>query len=194
MAEGTAIRVGYHIGRGNVEAAKLVAQISFAVNAALGIVVALVGYYFRYELASSLSSDPAVVAISVQLSPLLWVTFAFFSVGDQALGVLEGQGRAVAQAVCFLLGAVGITIPLALASYFGTEYGLIGLWYALLVGFLCSELIAIALVLYYSRWDQAVADAITRIEADNANEAWDFFSQINKTASRDEERERDILK
>jgi len=196
MAEGTSIRVGYHVGRGNVECAKLVTQIAFAVNLCLGIIVGLIGYYFRYELASCLSSDPEVVALSVQLAPILWGTFALFSIGDQALGVLEGQGRATAQAVAFLIGAVGVTIPLAFISYFLTDYGLLGLWYALLLGFLLSEIIAVGLVLWWSNWAKVVQDAIERIEAgndDSSNEkdSWEqeeLFSKIvhiKKTPSHD---------
>jgi len=196
MAEGTSIRVGYHVGRGNVECAKLVTQIAFAVNATVGILVGLLGYYFRFELASCLSSDPDVVALSVQLAPILWGTFALFSIGDQALGVLEGQGRAVAQAVAFFIGAVGVTIPLAFLSFFTTDYGLVGLWYALLIGFLLSEIIGLVLVLWYSNWEQAVQDAINRIEADaqaskhgeqdDDDAEWHTkIIQIKKTSSRD---------
>lgn len=204
MAEGTSIRVGYHIGKGNVEAAKLVAQIAFSVNTVLGLCVGLIGYFFRRELASCLSSDPAVVDVSVQLAPLLWSTFALFSIGDQALGVLEGQGRATAQAVAFLVGAVGVTIPLALISYFCTDYGLLGLWYALLIGFLLSELIAIVLVVHYSNWHQYTREATARVDdADGPDEdAWtplqskqdaellDKITQIRRTTSRDREAER----
>ena len=202
MAEATSIRVGFHVGRGNIEAAKLVAQIAFAVNAALGIVVGLVGYYFRRELASSLSSDPAVVAVSVELAPLLWGTFALFSVGDQALGVLEGQGRASAQAVSFLVGCVAVTIPLALLSYSVTDFGLLGLWYALFIGFLLSEILAFVLVLWYSNWAKAVSDAVGRTEAEADDDSaedqqWEQdqellhkITQIRKTgASRDEAEE-----
>jgi Na+-driven multidrug efflux pump len=204
MAEGTSIRVGYHVGKGNVEAAKLVAQIAFCVNTVLGLCVGFIGYYFRRELASCLSSDPAVVDVSVQLAPLLWSTFALFSIGDQALGVLEGQGRATAQAVAFLVGAVGVTIPLALISYFCTDYGLLGLWYALLIGFLLSELIAIVLVVYYSNWQQYTQEATARVnDADGPDEdVWtplqskqdaellDKIIQIKRTTSRDREAER----
>lgn len=199
MAEGTSIRVGYHIGRGNIDGAKLVMQIAFAVNLVLGVLVGLIGYYFRYELASLLSSDPRVVEVSVKLAPLLWSTFALFAVADQSLGVLEGQGRAIEQSLSFLVGAVGVTIPLALISYFSTSYGLIGLWYSLFVGFLLSEIIALVLVIFYSDWGKMVKDATNRLSEIDAlsplpyhedADMLDKIIQIKKTSSKDARNER----
>ena len=170
MAEGTAVRVGFHIGRSNAEGAKTVVALAFAVNVLVGLAAGSLGYIFRSELANCLSSDPEVRAVSVTLAPLLWGTFAFFSVGEQALGVLEGQGRAAEQAGAFLIGCVGVTVPLALVSYFATDYGLVGLWWALFVGFLLSEVIAVWLVVFHSDWDRLVAYASNRLVTDDEDE------------------------
>ena len=163
MSEATAIRIGFHVGRGDVQAAKNVMLISFCVSCAWGVVVGTIGFIFREEIAACISSDPAVISMSVSFAPLVYCSYAVFSVGDQTLAALNGQGRASEEAACSLVGMWLVSVPLFVVSYTCTDFGLRGLWFALILGYIVAELLA-AVLIFRSDWDNIVREAVERAE------------------------------
>jgi len=167
MGEGTSIRIGYLVGKGDIQSAKVVMWISFTAGLCWGIFVAGAGYLFRYDIAAFLSNDPEVQSISVELAPLVWGSYAVFSVGGQCFSVLDGQARAPAQAVSFLVGSWLISVPLFMFSSLWMECGLEGLWYSLIIGYIGTLAVA-ANRIHASDWDKIVHRAKERIADEKA--------------------------
>jgi len=162
MGEGTSIRIGYHVGNGDIEAAKQVMWVSFALSLCWGLLAAASGYTFRNEIAGLMSNDPEVKLMLVSLAPLVWGSYAVFSVGGQCLAVLDGQGRASEQAFCFLVGSWLISVPLFLYCAVWTDWGLHGLWVSLILGYFTTVVVT-AWYIYTSNWHEIVERSKERI-------------------------------
>jgi Na+-driven multidrug efflux pump len=170
MAEATAVRVGYHVGRGDGEGARRAARVALAVTAAWGAAVAGAGFAARSYLPLLFSSDANVVALSVSLAPLMWGSYVLLAVGDAALGVLQGQGRATAESGASFFGTWCVGLPLACGAWKLRWGGLPALWGAMLVGYATLALAALLLVLR-SDWPRLLGDARERMgEEDDGEE------------------------
>ena len=158
MAEATAIRVGYHLGRNDTSAAKRTVFVAVCFGSAMGALIAGIGYSLKTYLGRFFSDDAIVVSVVESLALYFWLYFFVVTVSFQFLAVLEGQGRAKVQSGLFLCGGWAIGIPLAIASIKLTHFGLPGLWASLLIGDVVVVLIGFLLV-YRSDWIAIADDA-----------------------------------
>jgi len=160
MAEGTSIRVGHHLGRGNPEDARRVLPLAACVALLVSALVAGVGVGCRAWMGRIFSEDEGVVDTAAVLAAPLAATFVAWSLGDQAWGTFEGQGRSAACAVTFLAGGYGVALPLAfLLARFVPDSGLLGIWWSLAAGYIVSSALAWLLVLTRSDWPALAAAA-----------------------------------
>lgn len=161
MAEATAVRVGYHLGRGDARSAQTTGVVAVAVAVVWGACVTAAGLAARDQLGRIFTDDPEVLATASSLAPIMFAGYALLCVGDMCMGVLEGAGRATAEAVAFFVSTVGVGLPLAVCSLKLTSLGLRGLWGALLLGYLLLDVFAVILVVY-SDWGALVREAKER--------------------------------
>lgn len=82
-------------------------------------------------------------------------------VSSAALAVLTGQGRVGIIAIAFLIGAWAVSVPLAFVFVDKLDWGLLGIWRALVIGYATITVIAIGAVLR-SDWPATVQAAIER--------------------------------
>lgn len=157
MSEATAVRVGYHLGRRDVRGAQRAAAVAFAGALLWGCVAAGAGLALGGAVGRVFSSDPAVLDCVRSIAPFLWGGYAFLCLGYQVVGVLEGSGRASAQAAVFLAGPWCVAVPSAFAVAHLTAWGLPGLWACMMGGYAAAMAAGAALVLT-SDWE-ALADA-----------------------------------
>lgn len=134
MAEATAVRIGFYVGRGHEDCAKSVATIGLLGGLIWGSSVGLFVYLVRANLAAFLSTDKLVQDNIIALCPLIAPSYAIDSIGKIFMGILEGQGRAAEQAKAFCIGSWGCAVPLAMISFFCTDLGLEGIWLSTLLG------------------------------------------------------------
>jgi Na+-driven multidrug efflux pump len=169
MAEATAVRVGYHLGRGDSAGARRAARVALAASALWGAAVAAAGFAARAYLPLLFSADARVVALSVDLAPSMWGSYALLAVGDAALGVLQGQGRASAESGAAFFGTWCVGLPLAVACWRERWGGLPALWGAMLVGYAALALLALAAV-WRSDWESLAVDARERVGEEEEEE------------------------
>lgn len=155
MGEATNVRMGYHVGAGNLMGAYCVILISLSCSACIGAVVASTCFAYRVAIAKMFTVDANIVFYIVQISPLLWGSYAVFAIGDQMLAILDGQGRAKVQTMIFFFGMWVVTIPMAIVLFHFVHAGLVGLWFSLLLGWLSCEVIA-SFAVYYSDWQSII--------------------------------------
>lgn len=166
LAEATAVRVGHHLGNGDADAARRTAWLSLAVNCVWALLAACIGWPLRSYMGRIFSDDEAVISVSSTLAPLFWVGHGVWCIDGWALAVLEGQGRASAQTIAYLVGGWCIMLPLAFVSWKDEPgWGLQGLWGALVVGYAGVGLVAGGMV-YRSKWDELAQQARERAGSD----------------------------
>lgn len=152
MAEATSVRIGFFVGKGELTGCMNVLWISICSSLCIGVIVAILSSYYSREIAEIFTDDEDIVQYILQVSPLLWASFAIFAVGDQMLAILEGQGRGVVQMLSSFCGLWLVALPLAFWSFYFEDGGLKDLWWALLIGYIVNELTA-TLAVYYSDWE-----------------------------------------
>jgi MATE family multidrug resistance protein len=162
MAEATTIRIGYHIGAGNVDDAKKVLVLSAIVNSVFGIIAATVGYSFRYQIAVLLTNDPLVIEKSADLAAMLWSSYFLYAIGATGLAVLEGQGKSIEYAILQTIGQWCVTVPLSFISFFFTNWNLQGIWFAMVCGYSVTNILAMSLLYFDTDWNKIVETARVR--------------------------------
>ena len=68
------------------------------------------------------------------------------------MSALEGQARSTEVAISFFMGAWVVAVPMAYVLAFVHDYGLMGLWYAIVVGYVVVTVLSLY---FYCRSDWA---------------------------------------
>ena len=170
MGDAVSVRVGYHLGRGAVKAAKRVVVVTVAVGVVWGALFAATVLPERRLLGRFFSDDPAVLDAAADVMPWLAASYLSYAVYIQLISVMDGQGRAAVQPVVGFAGCWLTTGLLALLSMHYTSFGLPGLWGAEWLGNSVSAAVT-AILVARSNWRQLAKDAVARSEADDAAEA-----------------------
>lgn len=152
MAEATSVRIGFFVGKGDYTGCMTVMWIAICGSLFVGVILAIVCGAYSRQIAETFTEDEEIIKFILEVSPLLWASFAIFAVGDQMLAILEGQGRAMIQMISCFVGLWLVTLPLAFWFFYEDNGGLRDLWWALLIGYIVNELIA-TLAVYYSDWE-----------------------------------------
>jgi len=161
------IRIGNYLGSGNAAAAKQVAKIGLQVSVAIGLVIGTLFMSCRVYVGRIYSSDPQIWQQASEISIVVGACYAALSIFYTAMSVINAQGRPVIVAVAYLLGCWVVCLPLAYVFAFVCHYGLIGLWYGLIVGYGVVTLI-VGVAAYRSDWDKYVHLAQARAEKKKA--------------------------
>lgn len=142
------IRVGYCIGQRDMEKVKITSLVCLGLGVICAIVVAILSYIYRFNVAQIYTNDPEVIALVIGA---FWIV-SLYQVGDYcqniSIGILRGMldNRFIVfgAAVYWIIGAPSALI-LGFTSIFGGNYGFTGVWFAL-----CLTLYILAF-LYTSR-------------------------------------------
>jgi MATE family multidrug resistance protein len=144
ISQGTSVRVGNLVGRGDPFAMRRAAAAGMLLAATFMGVSAACFLFFRHELPRLFTSEPAILSIAASILPVA----AAFQLADGAqvvaAGILRGLGRTDASAAANVLGFYVLGLPLAYVAAFVWQYGLVGIWCGLALGLLA---VAVALLL-----------------------------------------------
>lgn len=165
MAEATSVRIGYYVGKGDLQGCETVVWISVLNSLLVGVILAIICGYYSQEIAEIFTTDREIVKYIMEVSPLLWASFAIFAVGDQMLAILEGQGRGTVQMLSSFIGLWLVTLPLAFWWFYFDDGGLREIWWALLIGYVVNEVTATYAV-YISKWEILFEKARDQITLD----------------------------
>lgn len=148
LSMATAVRVGWAVGRGDADAARLSAKVALAAGAAVMTGFMLLFLLLPGPLARLLTDVDPVLAGAVALIPIAGV----FQVGDglqvTAIGCLRGIGDTKSPMLANLVGFWLLGLPLGCGLAFGAGLGPAGLWWGLCLGLFA---VAIALLLVVKR-------------------------------------------
>ena len=107
------MRVGVRLGEGKPEHACAVTLVALLASLAVGGFIGAGFVLGRFEIGRIFSSDPEVLELTSQLCWLVGPCYILLSVFFVSIATLQGQGRAIALAVSFLVGGWGVSVPVS---------------------------------------------------------------------------------
>ena len=140
LGSAAGIRVGFHVGAGDSDGARHIALTAMKLSLIYALAVSVILVSLRASLASIYTTDPAVIAIAVNL--LIFI--ALYQIVDDTMATMEGILRGYKDTrvpmIFGLLGywLVGLPVGQALATgWFGLpSIGVYGYWAGMTVGML----------------------------------------------------------
>lgn len=164
-----AVRIGYHLGRGDVRASKAAMHIVVGASTASTVLIVGVLWPLRWQLCSLVTSDSTVIPVAAEL-----VAAAFVAAGLSQLvsigtsGVLSGQGRTVVTTLLSfgfeLPASIGGTALLVFVAKLRGPQGLLWITWAG-GGFSLVEVGVVAAVILLGDWSRYAREAQARQEA-----------------------------
>ena len=155
----TTVRVGFYMGEGVPRKAKSVVIIALVTSLVVGAVIGLSLLAFRNWMGLLYSNNPKVVDLSSSLCWTVGPTYICLSVFFVSVATLQGQGRSGILAVCFLIGAWVVSVPVAWIFTFELQMDLVGIWFGLVAGY-SVIMILTAIALYKSDWEKISKEAV----------------------------------
>ena len=169
-----AVRIGYHLGRGDVRASKAAMWLVVAASVASTVLTILVMWPLRTQLCELVTSDAEVIPVASLLVAAAFVAAGMSQlVGIGTSGVLSGQGRTfVTTLLSFgfeLPTSIGGTALLVYVVKLRGESGLLAITWAG-GGFSLVEVLVVGLIILCGDWRRYAADAKARQEVDRQPE------------------------
>lgn len=181
------VRVGYHMGRGDGNAAKRTSWMVMHFITIVMVVVTLLFLPLRHWILKVATDDYDVLSLSIKLIPAMLVgTYLNLLVGNITSGVFSGMGRPIIATIL----SFGFELPMSIggvAIYILYFHGnLLGVyWWSAFSG--AIEVIVVLGLLFASNWDHWALEAQGRQEARPIEENDDGQENTNDTATSPEE-------
>lgn len=130
----TCVKVGNHVGAGNVEAAITTSRVAALTSFVVGSTVSIFLLIFKDLLPKAFSSDPEVIELISSLMPLMARNCIFDSMQITLGGVIRGIGYQTYGAFIMVLGHYVVALPIGIPLALCTSLQVSGIWLGLLVG------------------------------------------------------------
>ena len=138
LGSAAAIRVGFHVGGGNLAGARRVAAAAFKLSLAYALVVSVVLVGLRFQLVGIYTRDAEVVAVAANLLIFIAVYQIFDDTNATMVGALRGYKDTRVPMLFSLVGYWFIALPLGVALARGwlglPAVGVYGYWSGLTFG------------------------------------------------------------
>lgn len=157
----TQVRIAHHLGARRVDRAKLVMWIDVIFSTSCAIGVAIMFLVARGDLARMFSSDPRVWDEVGSLAVLVGCAYFVISAFYVAIAVLNAMGHTTEIAASFVAGAWVVAVPLAYVLTHVAHQGLVGLWIAMVSGYVIVTACAL-IALVRADWHKASEAAAER--------------------------------
>lgn len=161
----SANRVGNALGAERPQQAEMAAKTALVAACLVASVNASVLFLFRQRWAYLFTEDEQVVQMVSEVLPVVAVFIFGDNVAGISDGVLNGQGRQHVGAWFNLAAYYVVSLPLGFFLCFRLNWGLQGIWVALMVSLLVVAVATVVVVLR-SNWDQESLKARNRSNDD----------------------------
>lgn len=172
-AAAVSVRMGHHLGAGNVGAARLLLRLAYSTMLSLGLLVAVALMLLRNVLGRAFTDDVHVISLVSQVVPFVAVCYLGIAALFCGSGVLTGQGRPLPMAGAFLVGAFllspslaylfGFVVPLRCYPFRCDGSPLVGVWWGFASGYTVTVALTVVAV-WRSDWPALVDEARRRSE------------------------------
>eukprot|EP00978_Attheya_sp_CCMP212_P026583 scaffold87686_cov48-Attheya_sp.AAC.2 len=179
----SSVRVGYHLGRGNAEAARKSAFLVIHFITFVTVIMAVFFLPLRNSILEIATDDADVLSLGTILIPAMLVgTYLNLLVGNITSGVFSGMGRPIIATVL----SFGFELPMSIggvALYILKFHGdLIGVyWLQAITGGI--EALVVICILSASNWQTCVNEARRRQESPDTDSIVEEESDVNNQSS-----------
>ena len=160
LGAATTIRVGFRLGQGSTEAARVAAWTAQGVGMSLSLLTALFTVVFREQIALLYNHNPAVVALAAQLMLLAAVYQFSDSIQVIGSGILRGykDTRAIFFITFIAYWVLGLPSGyiLALTDWVVAPMGPAGFWTGFIIGLTSSAIMMVWRILRLQRQPESV--------------------------------------
>lgn len=163
LTSASTVRIGHYLGEGRPFLAKKVATLSFYGSVGVGLMTGILFLALRDYVGLIYSNDEEIRHLTSRVCLLIGPSFVLMSIFYTSNAILDAQARPGMLAVAFLIGGWAVSVPLAWVFGFHLNLGLMGLWYALTVGYFVVICIC-GPVAYKSDWPKYSEEARQRSE------------------------------
>eukprot|EP00931_Biecheleriopsis_adriatica_P079725 TRINITY_DN53085_c0_g1_i1.p1 TRINITY_DN53085_c0_g1~~TRINITY_DN53085_c0_g1_i1.p1 ORF type:complete len:521 (-),score=59.37 TRINITY_DN53085_c0_g1_i1:215-1693(-) len=185
ISAATSTRIGHHLGRGDQTALKRVITLASVASATWGLLVSVLLTTLRQCAGELYSSKAEVDELTAEIYTLVGPAFFLMSIFYVSMSVLTASFRQIWIVSSFVIGAWGVSVPLAYALSFrldatilnfwpgrvswdtgpgGEGLGLLGIWMGLAVGYAVTTSLALVGVCR-SDWPTIIVQAAQRSQA-----------------------------
>ena len=164
------VRVGHWLGAGRPKAARKTALICLRCSLVIGAVTGLSFLLLRNYLGHVFSNDREFQLLTADVCLIVAPCYILLSVFYTSMAVLDAQARPMVVALSFVVGAWGVSVPLSYLFAFVLGQGLLGLWYAMCIGYSVVTLVS-GMAALLSDWKRSSVEAMLRSEKKKETEA-----------------------
>ncbi|CAN8312112.1 unnamed protein product [Cochlearia groenlandica] len=156
------VRVSNELGASHPRTAKFSLVVAVILSTTIGMAIAAVLLFFRYEYPVFFVEDEVVRDMVRELTPMLAFCIIINNVQPVLSGVAVGAGWQAVVAYVNIACYYFFGIPLGLLLGFKLEYGVMGIWWGMLTGTFVQSIVLI-LMICKTNWDKEAAMAEERI-------------------------------
>ncbi|SCU78541.1 LANO_0A03268g1_1 [Lachancea nothofagi CBS 11611] len=152
-------RIAYHIGKKRINDCRIATKTTII---QIGVILAIANFLFlvlgRKQVSTFFSKDEGVVALAVQILPIIGVNQFADVFNVLAAGVLRAQGRQRIGGILNILAYYVVGLPVAVTLGFYTDLGVKGFWIGLGCGIFVLSIGEVYCV-WNSNWSQIIHDS-----------------------------------
>lgn len=167
VAVAVSTRIGYWLGKDDLNSARLVVKISWAMAVVVGFFLWVTIFFNRETIASTFTTDKKVIAIAIKVLGIASCNQLIDVFNVVGAGILRGQGRQKIGSVVNLISYYMVGLPLCYVLGFHTSVGFLGLWYGLVSGVSFLAVIQ-SLSIFYGNWDKILISSKLRRARDGS--------------------------
>jgi len=192
ISEAASIRLAYHLGKGNVEAAKRSAWKSLFLSSILAIIITSVFFICGDNLAGWFTQDDTLQEMVNSTIPLVGVGNILMIFGMVSWSLVGAQGRFRLATTISAIMTFFVTVPLAALFTIGFHFTLDSLVGAVVMGYSTTG-VALAYILLMSDWDHISAAIVQENQEllsdsdDDSDSSDDESSSSSSSLSDDDE-------
>ena len=181
----TAVRIAYYLGACRPKAARKTGVLSLYLSLGIGLLTGVAFFVCKSYIGRLYSNDPVVWQLTEQVCSILGPTYILMAIIYTAMAVVDAQARPMMSALAFIVGAWGVSVPMAYVFGFVMRRGLLGIWCALCSGYtVVGVVLSVACLL--SDWRQVSVDAMVRSEK-KSTDGEEALQQVEKEEDDEEE-------
>jgi len=147
------VRVGYHLGKGNPHLARYNAYRCIYISIIVAVVITSILFIIGDALPRLFTDDPTLIAIILDLIPLIGIGNITMSFGMICWALVGGQGRYTLATTIQFFTSWTISLPLAAVMTYVYNFNLEGITSALIIGYQIAG-VAMTYVIITSDWEK----------------------------------------
>ena len=167
------VRVGYHLGQGNIQNAKLSSQLLLGVLSVIVLLVSIVFICIQQYIIQIATDDENIITVATSAVPALLIsTYLNLLVTTITSGIFSGMGRPIIATIL----SFGFELPtsiggLAIYILIIGNATLLGIYYYNTIASFIELLVVATILYYYSDWDYYANETRRRQEVVSAGGA-----------------------